>query len=63
MFTCATAISIILNLVKEDSSKNFTNSIKKFIARRGCPKKIISDNGTVFKSQESQLICFEQGIT
>ena len=50
IFTCATSRSIILDLVEDNSSKNFTNSIKKIIAKRGCPKKIISDNGTVFKS-------------
>ena len=53
IFTCAKLRSIILGLVEDNSSKNFTNSIKKFIARRGYSKKIISDNGTVFKSQVS----------
>ena len=38
-------------------------SIKKFIARRNCPKEILSDNRTVFKSQDSQLFCSERGIT
>ena len=49
--------------VAANSSKNFTNSIKKFIGKRSCPKKIISDNGAVFKLQDSQLFCFERGIT
>ena len=47
IFTCATSRSVILDLVEDKSSKNLTNSFKKFIAKRGCPKKIISDNGTV----------------
>ena len=63
IFTCATSRSVILDLVEENSSKNFMNSIKKFIARRGCPKKVISDNGTVFKSHDNQLFCSERGIT
>ena len=63
IFTCATSKSIILDLVEENSSKNFTNSIKKFIARRVCPKKIISDNGKVFKSQDSPLSHSEWWIT
>ena len=46
IFTCATSRSVILDLVEDKSSKNLTNSFKKFIAKRGCPKKII-DNGTV----------------
>ena len=63
IFTCAKARSIILDLVEQNSSKNFTNSVKKFIAKRSCPKKILSDNRTVFKSQDSQLFCSERGIT
>ena len=47
IFTCATLRSVTLDLVEENSRKNFMNSIKKFIARRGCPKKIISDNESV----------------
>ena len=62
IFTCATSRSVILDLVEDNSSKNFMNSIKKFISRGGCPKKIISDNETVFKSQDSQLFCSERGI-
>ena len=63
IFTCTTSRSVILDLVEDNSSKNFTNSIKRWIARRGCPNKIISDNGTVFKSQDSQLLYSERGIT
>ena len=40
IFTCATSMSVILDLVEDNSSKNFMNSIKKFIVRRGCPKNI-----------------------
>ena len=47
IFTCATLRSVTLDLVEDNSRKNFMNSIKKFIARRGCPKKIISDNESV----------------
>ena len=47
IFTCTMSRSVILDLVEDKSSKNLTNSFKKFIAKRGCLKKIISDNGTV----------------
>ena len=47
IFTYATLRSVTLNLVEDNSSKNFINIIKKFIARRGCLKKIISHNGSV----------------
>ena len=63
IFTCTTLRSVILDLVEDNSSKNFRNSIKRFIAMGGCPKKIISDNGTGFKSQDNQLFCSERGIT
>ena len=63
IFKCTTLRSVILDLVEENSSKNFRNSIKRFIAMGGCPKKIISDNGTGFKSQDNQLFCSERGIT
>ena len=62
LFTCSTSTAIILDLVEDNNSKNFINSIKKFIARRGCPKNIVSDNGKVFTSQENQSFCAEQGI-
>ena len=63
LFTCSTSRAIILDLVEDNTSKNFINSIKKFIARRGCPRKIVSDNGKMFKSQENQSFCAEQRIT
>ena len=62
IFTCATSRSVILDLVEDNSSTSFTSTINKFIVRRGCPKKIISDNRAVFKSQDSQLFCSEWGI-
>ena len=63
LFTCSTSRAVILDLVEDNSSKNFINSIKKFIARIGCPKNIVSDYGKVFTSQENQSFCSEQGIT
>ena len=63
IFKCTRSRSVILDLVEDNSSKNFRNSIKKFISMGGCPKKIISDNGTGFKSQDNQLFCYERGIT
>ena len=63
LFTGSTSRAVILDLVEDNTSKNFINSIKKFIARRGCPKNIVSDNGKVFTSQENQSFCAEQGIT
>ena len=63
LFTCSTSRAVILDLVESNTSKNFINSIKKFTARRGCPKNIVSDKGKVFTSQKNQSFCAEQGIT
>ena len=63
LFTCSTSRPVILDLVEDNTSKNFINSIKKLIARRGCPKNIVSDNGKLFTSQENQSFCAEQRIT
>ena len=57
LFTCSTSRAVIIDLFYS-TSKNYVNSIKKFIARRGCPKNIVPDNGKVFTS-----FCVEQGIT
>ena len=57
LFTCSTSRAVILGLVEHNTSKNFINSIKMFIARRGCPKSIVSDNGKVFTSQETVFLC------
>ena len=61
LFTCSTWIAVILDLVEDNTSKKFINSIKKFIARRGFPKNIVSDNGKVFTSQENQFFLCRTG--
>ena len=43
IFTCTTSRSVILDLVEDNSSKNFTNSIK-FITRRGCHVMVIEED-------------------
>ena len=63
LFTCSTSRAVMLDLVEDNTSKNFINSIKKFIARRGCPKNIVSDNENLFTSQENKSFCAEQGLT
>ena len=62
LFTCSTSRAIRFDMVEDNASKNFINSIKKFIARRGRAKNILSDNGKVFTSQENQSFSAEQGI-
>ena len=57
LFTGSTSRAVILDLVEDNTSKNFINSIKKSIARRGCPKNIESGNVKVFTLQENQSFC------
>ena len=40
----------------------FVNSFMKFISRRGCPQKVLSDNGTVFKSELTPAFASERNI-
>ena len=45
---------MILDVVPDGSVEIFINSLKKFISRRGCPAKILSDNGSVFVANITQ---------
>ena len=54
LYTCATTRGVILGLVPDASSKYFVYSLRKFILRRSCPGKILTDNETFFTSQETQ---------
>ena len=62
LFSCSTSRAVILDLVEENTSKSFISGIKRFIARRGCPKNTVSDNGIVFTSLKNQSFCAEQRI-
>ena len=39
-----------------------TKSLRKFISRRGCPGKILTDNGTVFTSQGTEKFAANRNI-
>ena len=45
---------MILDVVPDGSAETFINSLKKFISRRGCPAKILSDNRGVFVADITQ---------
>ncbi|EYC13254.1 hypothetical protein Y032_0044g1062 [Ancylostoma ceylanicum] len=48
IFTCMTTRMIHLELMKDASVGSFLNAIRRFIARRGVPKSITSDNAPTF---------------
>ena len=61
-YTCAKTRGVVLDLVSDASTKTFVNSIKKFISRRGCPRIILSDNGTVFTAELTQTFAETHNI-
>ena len=54
IYTCASSRGVILNVVPDGSSETFINSLRKFICRRGCPARILSDNWGVFVGDITQ---------
>lgn len=48
LFTCLVTRAIHLEVVGSLTADSAIMALRRFIARRGCPLKIISDNGTAF---------------
>uniref|UniRef100_A0A1I7XI20 DUF5641 domain-containing protein n=1 Tax=Heterorhabditis bacteriophora TaxID=37862 RepID=A0A1I7XI20_HETBA len=49
LFTCLTIRAVHLEIATNLSSEEFLRAFRRFVARRGRPSLIISDNGTNFK--------------
>ena len=74
LFACSLTRAIHLELLPNQTAEEFIRSLKRFIARRGRPRKIYSDNGRSFtaaakwlsmvkKSEQLQDHLAHQGIT
>ena len=50
LFLCATSRAVHLELTLDLNTDTFINAFKRFVARRGTPTLIYSDNGTTFIS-------------
>ena len=50
LFTCCVTRAIHLELVLDMTADSFIRCFKRFSARRGLPRKVISDNSKTFKS-------------
>ena len=50
LYTCCTVRAVHLDLVPDLTTSSFLRSLKRFAARRGLPKRIVSDNGKTFKA-------------
>ena len=55
MYTCCATRAVHLDLVTDMTADTFVRSFRRFVARRGMPSRVISDNGKTFKSA-SKLI-------
>lgn len=77
LIVCLSTKAVHLELVSDATSDALLAALRRFIARRGCPIDIFSDNGTNFKgaskhlrilqtiskSQEVQHFCLTKAIT
>ena len=55
LFTCLTIRAVHIEIVHSMDTESFINSLRRFIARRGTPEQIRSDNGGNFVKGEKEL--------
>ena len=55
LFTCYVTRAVHLDVVPNQSTPAFIRCLKRFVARRGLPRRFISDNGKTFKAASKYL--------
>lgn len=55
LFTCATTRAVHLELIRDLKTETFLMAFKRFVARRGIPKTVYSDNALTFKRASADL--------
>ncbi|XP_026736737.1 uncharacterized protein LOC113500227 [Trichoplusia ni] len=60
IFVCLAIKAVHLELVTDLTKEAYVAALKRFIARRGKPRSILSDNGTTFVGSDNQLRAFLQ---
>ena len=55
LFTCIAVRAVHLEMVEYMTAEHFLETFRRFIARRGKPNKIISDNATTFKAAKNTI--------
>ncbi|VDL68807.1 unnamed protein product, partial [Nippostrongylus brasiliensis] len=48
LWTCLSCRAIVVDIMRDMSSRTFLHSLRQFIATNGCPKTIVSDNASTF---------------
>ena len=62
LITCMATRAVHLEIVPDLSSSACIRALRRFIARRGCPKLIISDNAKTFKAEETRNFLRDRGV-
>lgn len=62
LYMCASSRAVHLDLIPRLTTEAFVRSFKRFIARRGIPSLVVSDNGSTFKSEELKKLLAEHNI-
>jgi len=55
IFVCFNVRAVHMEMLNDLESDTFINALRRFIARRGTPTSIFSDNGTNFKGGQAEL--------
>ena len=63
LYICAATRGIILDVVPDTSAPAFRRSFDRFVARRGCPDHVISDNGSNFIANDTQNYATSKNVT
>ena len=63
LFTCTSTRAVHLELVKDLGAPSCILGLRRFIARRGAPKLVISDNAKTFKAEETKRFLSDRGIS
>ena len=55
LYACGSTRAVYLDLLPDQTTEHLLRSLKRFVAKRGRPEKIFSDNGRTYVSASKQL--------